>query len=1165
MESDRSQAKRASSVTITPQIRGVIGRARSSQYGISDQERAADYRTGLQYAILKSRTDDIASSPNSFFQALHDATALERAKFSRFSIGDAYLRGLAESNVVSFDRELYWAAVRLSFDAAKLIDHVRRRRQIDDCIAALSWDASLELIDQHDEAHGRSLWSTGLRLPIVQARDGKDEQKRIAKALRDIAPKTVLAFFATYVSQRAESTTSIGWFTDDMSRRLGRLPVGAIRTYLKYKLLDEFPEDRREAAAILRIEQNHNPIDQYETLIRVMQQVAVRPNNTAEHGVLTKCLDALGEVEDLRLLKLLEWLDRSEFTRGVLPEFNLGKFDRVIRGEYLTLNDLAVPLDAHDLFAAGGLYAARQIRRPYAVQASDSRQHQYNLLRGVAYGVLRERCASTSDRTSAVDYARKHGHVFAGTDTGEALRHLLSGLYDPDPVSAKRQLGLAALTIPSYGIIDAIASPSATAYERFRTWMPPGPVRQFVDRIQGMGSEAQECPDDVQWFSAIAEAAATNRTQVAQALWIDGQTGRADWARNQAAFLVMTLLAGEGEVTAAARLLATQVINHGVESSALPVQQIFNGVVWRDLKDAAASVELSNAMSLISAKIADDRIKTYRRFALETFLRANGLSTPSQLDGSSIDIADPQLRYFLGRVCTPPMLDMLPELERTVDVLQERRNICGALVALEPSDSVVWEQEVVAISRELTIQEGLQTFDGSRVHVDMDALFHVVKKEIAESYQRYESLDQDEARSSEHFELAIKEIIKRESQAKNMLALAVRESDELLISMAYRSLQQFLFNVPHGLDSYLSKRIRHGSIVGFIRSPAERDGLIAQRTDDGNYARHNTWADNVADLAQRAALTDSIITFSRSIDDHLIRLRDVLLHVRSEDKPAGMIDVKLTGKEYAVITSVAEMGLSLEIFTRFLLAHHRRQLRPSLIATGTMIGTELLHFVSEQFERLRESARRILTNNDEAAAFDYAAGAASTAMQSAVTSASLWFDPADLAPRRYTLSEVITIADASVRAVTRNFGPQLSMSGELQATVTEQTFTYLIDVLYVAFGNVAEHSGTGPSPKVSVEANVCPVTGCIAIRMRNDFAPKPSLADVQHKLSQLREEIGDHQAAKARQDKGSGLHKIASIISMDAKGYVEFNATENVFELYVKVPVFAYQELEEVA
>jgi hypothetical protein len=58
--------------------------------------------------------------------------------------------------------------------------------------------------------------------------------------------------------------------------------------------------------------------------------------------------------------------------------------------------------------------------------------------------------------------------------------------------------------------------------------------------------------------------------------------------------------------------------------------------------------------------------------------------------------------------------------------------------------------------------------------------------------------------------------------------------------------------------------------------------------------------------------------------------------------------------------------------------------------------------------------------------------------------------------------------------------------------------------------------------------------------------------------------VGDR-AAKARQDKGSGLHKIASIISMDAKGYVEFGATESMFELFVKVPVFAYHELEEVS
>jgi len=784
-------------------------------------------------------------------------------------------------------------------------------------------------------------------------------------------------------------------------------------------------------------------------------------------------------------------------------------------------------------------------------------------MRAVAHGILRESYSSTSDSTSVVDYARKHGNVFAGTDTGEALRHMLSGLYHHSPIDTKRQLGLAALTVLPYGVIDAIAAPTAEAYESFRVDMRLGSTLRFVDRLRGLDTEAHQIGEDTLWYADIAHAAATGRTDVAQKLWEAGQGGHADWARNQAAFLVLTLLAGEGEVTAAARLLAAQVIDHHVESAALPVQQVFEGVVWRDLKDAASTVELSNAMSLISTKFADDRIRTYRRFALETFLHTNGMSLPSQLDGSSIDIAGTQLRYFLGRVCTPPMLDMLPELERTVDVLQERREICGALVAIDPDNSITWEAEVLAISRELTIQEGLQTFDGSRVHVDMDALFHVVKKEIAESYQRYESLDKDDDRSSEQFELAIKEIVRRESQAKNMLNLAVRESDELMISMAYRSLQQFLFNVPHGLDSYLSKRVRHGSIVGFIRSPAERDGLIAQRMEDGNYLRQETWADNVPDLAQRSALIDAIISFSRAVDEYLIRLRDVLLHVRSEEKPSGMIDVKLTGKEYALIAPLAEMGLPLDIFTRFLLAFHRRQLRPSLIAVGQMIGTDLVQFVSEQFEMLRTRARSILTSSDERAAFDSSAIDASVAMQAAVSAASLWFDPADLAPRIYTLAEVVTIADASVRAVTRNFDPELQMSGDLQATVTEQTFAYLIDVLYVAFGNVAEHSGMGRRPNVTVETGIDPITGCVAIRVKNGFMPKTSLAEVKEKLNQLRSEIADDQRLRARQDKGSGLHKIASIVTMDAQGQLDFDATGDTFEVFAKVPVLAYRELEE--
>jgi hypothetical protein len=42
-------------------------------------------------------------------------------------------------------------------------------------------------------------------------------------------------------------------------------------------------------------------------------------------------------------------------------------------------------------------------------------------------------------------------------------------------------------------------------------------------------------------------------------------------------------------------------------------------------------------------------------------------------------------------------------------------------------------------------------------------------------------------------------------------------------------LQEFLTNPDHGLDCYLSMRIRHGTLAGQLRTPLEVEHLITQR------------------------------------------------------------------------------------------------------------------------------------------------------------------------------------------------------------------------------------------------------------------------------------------------------------------------------------------------
>ena len=1145
-------------VPITPKIRGVVARAKSRSFGVSDAERASTFRQSLHYALIRGRSPEAVAQPVRFFSSVKEATAVERARFSRLPIHDDYLRILAEPRELPIEDEIVWCAARLSCESDNLSNHAESWRAINEHVLGMRWDEAFEALDAHEALHGISLWSVGLRIPVIQERDGTAAQKAYTKERRNLARRTILPFYATLISQRAEPKTSIGWFLDDTARRLERMISSDIREYLRFKLLSIWPNDVRNAGYILRIEQCHNLVDQYETLVRFLQRAVSVLGDDRLRTAILRAIELLSSIKDVRISKLRRSAGLPHDAKIIptnvqMTDLALGP---IASGQATRAYRAAIrgPLSFNTLVGAAMLCADRPALVRSAGSESSRNAHHLRLVRGLALALARQ--SDSPNRTSHLDYLKKYGYVFDGTSSALAIRRLLLAIYTSDVHSAQAELHAAALSSDEDGLFDLITS-SATMVESALYSLPENsPTSSFARALRG-NPKSESRPflsSEAAWYASLTACYFLKDFDATLRIFANIDQRHTSIGVNQGALIALSVLAGQGDAIAAASLIASQHIDRHVDAAALPVVNLFQDAVWRDLSDSARQIELSNALALLPAKQINDRLRSYRRFALESYLEGLSIDRPSHLISYAKDIPKEQLVFFLDSVCTSQMLDMLPSIKNSREVLLERREICGLLVTLERENGTPWEEEIIVISRELSIQAGLETIDGSRVHVDLEAIYQMLKQELAETYQRYVSLNREDSKPSDNFEIAYRELLRRDINAKAMLAIKVSEGDELLYSMILRARELFLLNVPHGLDSYLSKRIRHGSIVGFIRSPAERDGIIAQRADDGTYSRHGTWADQLVDFAQRAKLTDAIVAFSKAIDDRLIRLRDVLLHVRSDEKPLGMLDVRPSNQDFALIKRIADQDYGLEAFVDVLVAAMRGLLRPSLLNVRDFVNNDELNFISSQLETLRSRAHEILTSQNDAFHFDSALGRASTAMQAAVVSAAHWFDPLDLKPRDYSLDDVVNIAVASVRVVTKDFSPTIDFEGDTTARVSEQTFPHLIDILYVAFGNIAEHAKLS-HPLVHISAAHDDVEEKIKLRIENTFASTKPLAIAERDLSERRAELTSGQpASRARMDKNSGLHKIASIVRLSSKGNLDFGIVEDRFYVEFCLP-----------
>jgi hypothetical protein len=87
------------------------------------------------------------------------------------------------------------------------------------------------------------------------------------------------------------------------------------------------------------------------------------------------------------------------------------------------------------------------------------------------------------------------------------------------------------------------------------------------------------------------------------------------------------------------------------------------------------------------------------------------------------------------------------------------------------------------------------------------------------------------------------------------------EADEILIRMISLLQERFLFDSSHGLDSYLSQRIRHGSIQNYLRNPVEEAQLVTQKdSQTGKYQANNYWLER---FNEAHAEIDAVLKWSR--------------------------------------------------------------------------------------------------------------------------------------------------------------------------------------------------------------------------------------------------------------------------------------------------------------
>ncbi|HEY8604745.1 hypothetical protein [Tsuneonella suprasediminis] len=1092
---------------------------------------ARRFRIGLAEWMLDARATVEPNQYRLLLEWMAELGTTQLAEVAQTPVGYNELSGIyVRAPSVSLERELLWITERIRIESRRLSAFVAARSELQQTIFTGRYDQALAALDLVERALGASMWLVQFRLATEHLDGGLEQQKQYSAQVRGVYRQGLLPFVTYHTSVRNEDRSTLAKFLTNIESRIERHTRfdDSIKTYLRYRLKNEFPATDAGLAEILRVEQSHGIVDLYDTFITVLQEIVARAPSEARSELVLRCVNAID-----------------------LDDFRLDKIRRLIE---VDINPALSTRDSRlsDALFAGNLLAARRIA--VAERSRFSPDPWHYIYTGFAIsGPDRDRGAISSRPTAIAELISRVQSRCDGSDDAAAqlaklalnLRGLPLGAGLSDFIGQLRrsapdqawQPWLIGLNSPFTGPED-------------RPWSWECALEPTHESVTARVWYETSCPgNEGDYPSRLAIAAGhIHRTSYGSAIAVLGESD-SKWPealRSLRALLSLHAFYSSGDRQKTIELIANEGSRSATHARMLPVAAALRDYGWSDFKSVEHPLAAPVALHMLWSAGESPVVASQMRFATGAAMRRLGVARPSEIDPQIAGVARHELVYFLRYVCVPEVLDLSRLFRGTRAIIEERQNICLLLIEIDPRNRNIYQDEIGRIANELALDEGRWIVDSTRIHVDSDALVRWADKTLAEDFERYRDLTRVSIAEPQNFDEVLRELAAQPAQKTSFVPET--EADAVLVSMLRRVGEEFLANASFGLDFYLSKRIRHQSFIGLIRGPLEFSGLITTRESEaGEYRRNDTWVSKFTscDDEIRDAIDAALRYFAARFDETLSEAKETYLHLRSVDKPQGMIALAVDDRLIRLARAIIDLGHGFREFLTVAISILWAAIEPSLVVIQNFIAVEIKDSLIREFDTVRAKIRELAERDPAWLEFDAAMGKASNEVQVKLDEAAHWFVHADTLKHQqlFTLEQMLAIGVDTALKVQRGYAPVITQHADGDINFFAPNLVFCNDVLFAGLGNARKHSGL-KSPRIDISALWNPADETISFTIVSDCKAS-SRQQKERQADVIRKAIdqGTH-GPRTRIEEGSGFAKLAAVVEQSERGKIEFGFTE---------------------
>jgi hypothetical protein len=534
----------------------------------------------------------------------------------------------------------------------------------------------------------------------------------------------------------------------------------------------------------------------------------------------------------------------------------------------------------------------------------------------------------------------------------------------------------------------------------------------------------------------------------------------------------------------------------------------------------------------------------------DNFLNSYQLNYPHEIYLIKDKFEQDKLIYLLKNVCKQEVYDSSYLFESQEELDNERIEICLLLTELDKSNFETYINEIAEISRNQLIRKGIKQIDESKIYVDVNGIRRTIEKDLKESFLRNINL----------LSLPLSQIEKLNTSDDNVIVPYYGKSSETnkvefnnsnikittysrfsqFKDMFFKVRDMFIASNEFGIDTYLSMRIRHGTLLGEIRSIFENQNLITKKVDTSEKYQENIfWLNKglVDNVEIKQEFNSLMSDFSLKIDGISNMLKNKQLQISTEKKPTeGLFDYAFSENEllslFSEIGAIEEYEEFFEAIIKYL--WDRTEINLSVIREEISVPikermTNSLGQLSRDLEALISKTEHPelneLLNNITFCQTDIA---------NELDKISEWF--------RRTNNKVINEFDlnlpieATLATLKRfykdynNFTP--SIVNNCDILFEGDTFPHFTYIMQNLFDNIFKHAKVLPAD-LHVDILINQIDSKLHIEIQNNFTEEIDLEVINKKIDNTREQLLIKTHDRTRTEDGTGYLKIKKTIVSD--------------------------------